>query len=238
MAETKAPQNETAVEEPLNEAAPLEVKQLTSDKIGNYVIENTSKVFTIIGAIIVVFLAYYAYDNFMVKPKNHEGFENMFASEAAYKRGDFQLALDGDEKNLGFTTIASDYSGTQAGNLSNFYAGISHLQLGNFDDAISYLEDYSATDLFTGTIALGGLGDAYAEKGNTDAAIQAYTKAAANKANEFLTPLYLMKAARAMDVAGNHSGALKMYLKIQNEYPTSYEGRDIEKYVARAEAKN
>lgn len=215
-------------------------KELTSDKIGNYVIENSSKVLSIIGIITALFLGYYAYNNLVLEPKSLEGFEKMYASEAAYKRGEFKLAIDGDEKNIGLADIADEYSGTKAGNLSNFYVGVSYLQLGEYDNAIKYLSDYSGDDLFSHTLALGALGDAHAEsgnEGNTDKAISYYKKAAANKANDFLTPLFLLKTARALDLNKDYAASLKYYNKIKKEYPNSYEGRDIEKFIARAEAR-
>ena len=43
----------------------------------------------------------------------------------------------------GFSDIVKKYGGTDAGNAALYYAGVSSLNLGQFDAAISYLEDFS-----------------------------------------------------------------------------------------------
>lgn len=235
MADTKTKEEVVENEIPVQEAEPF--KELTSDKIGNYVVENAQKVLTAIGVVTALFLGYYAYQNMVVAPKNQEAYDSMFHAESAYKRGEFQLAIDGNEKYLGFAAVADDYSGTKAANLANFYAGVSYLQLGQFESAIDYLSSYSSEDLFTETMAFGALGDAYAESGNTSRAIDFYAKAAKNKANDFLTPLFLLKTARAHDLNKDFSKSLSLYKQIKKDYPNSYEGRDIEKFIARAEAR-
>ena len=42
-----------------------------------------------------------------------------------------------------------------------------------------------------------------------------------------------MKAAEIYELEGNYNDALKLYQRIQNEYPESTEGQSIEKYIAR-----
>ena len=87
------------------------------------------------------------------------------------------------------------------------------------------------------TLAIGAKGDALLELENTKKAIDQYTKAANRNENEFTTPLFLMKAARAMEMVGDYEGAAENYNRIKIEYRTSPEGSDIEKFIARAEAK-
>jgi hypothetical protein len=42
-----------------------------------------------------------------------------------------------------------------------------------------------------------------------------------------------MKAGELYELNGKYSDALKVYERIQNEYPESTEGSSIEKYIAR-----
>ena len=64
-----------------------------------------------------------------------------------------------------------------------------------------------------------------------------YKKAAASKTNDFSTPTFLMKNGLALEKSNDYSGALKVYEQIEQEYPASPEGRDIEKYIERAQLK-
>ena len=41
----------------------------------------------------------------------------------------------------------------------------------------------------------------------------------------------------ALEKSNDYSGALKVYEQIEQEYPASPEGRDIEKYIERAQLK-
>lgn len=46
-----------------------------------------------------------------------------------------------------------------------------------------------------------------------------------------------MKNGLALEKSNDYSGALKVYEQIEQEYPASPEGRDIEKYIERAQLK-
>jgi tetratricopeptide (TPR) repeat protein len=82
-------------------------------------------------------------------------------------------------------------------------------------------------------LAIGATGDAYIELGNLDKGVEKYIEAADFAKNSFNTPLFLMKAAEIHELNGKFSEALKLYERIQNEYPESTEGTTIEKYITR-----
>ena len=80
---------------------------------------------------------------------------------------------------------------------------------------------------------MGATGDAYVEKGDIEKGISKYLEAAGIASNSFNTPLFLMKAGEMYEMTGKTADALKLYERIQNEYPESTEGASIEKYIAR-----
>ena len=84
-----------------------------------------------------------------------------------------------------------------------------------------------------GSLAIGAIGDAYVELGDLDKAVSKYVEAADYAANSFNTPLFLMKAAEIFELKGKYPDALKIYERIETQYPESTEGTTIEKYVAR-----
>ena len=67
-------------------------------------------------------------------------------------------------------------------------------------------------------------------------AVSYYKKAADEKKNEFTAPIYLMKAGQVYEELGKPKDALSMYNRIKKDFPQSAEGRQIEKYIARASA--
>ena len=139
-------------------------------------------------------------------------------------------ALTGSGGNEGLLSIADEYSGTDAANLANLYAGIALMKQGKFDDAISRLESFSSSDLLVQARATALIGDAYMEKNQPAEAISYYKKAAGYKSNDFFTPLYLMKLGIAQEKANQPQDAIASYNKIIEEHPLSAEVTNAKKY--------
>ena len=142
----------------------------------------------------------------------------------------------GDGEYLGFIDIADAYGNTKTGNLAYYYMGVLYLKMGEYEKAIDALESFDGNDVMLSSVAIGAIGDAYAQLGDEDKAISQYKEAAYNNENQFITPLYLMKAAQLLESTGQYSSAVDLYKEIQEDYPESQEGRQVEKYIARAES--
>ena len=198
-------------------------------------IEKNQKVLSIaIGAVVVIVAAYLGFTKLYIQPKERTAQEEMFFAEQYFEKDSFNLAINGDGTNPGFLDIIDDYGMTKAGKLSNYYTGISYLHLGQYEDALSYLDKFSTEDLVLAPVLEGAKGDCYAELNQPDKALDAYEKAYGYK-NEFTTSIYLMKAGQLMEAQGKNSDALEVYQQIKKDYPTSTEARTIDKYIARVE---
>lgn len=165
--------------------------------------------------------------------KNDEALSQMFMAEQYFGQDSLSLALNGDGNNLGFIDIAKEYKATRSGKLANFYAGACLMHLGQYKEAISYLNKYKLDDEVIAPQAKGLIGDAKVELGDNAAGIKNYIEAADMAENAFLTPIYLMKAGMLYEMESNWAEALKLYERIQEKYPESNEGRSIDKYIAR-----
>lgn len=165
--------------------------------------------------------------------RNDEAQSQIYQAEKYFEADSMSLALNGDGNYLGFLDIAKDYKMTSTGNLAKYCAGICYLHLGKFQEAIDYLESYSKKDKVIGSLAIGAVGDAYVEMGDTEKGLSKYLEAADYASNSFNTPVYLMKAGELYELSGKYSDALKIYERIENEYPESTEGTTIEKNIAR-----
>ena len=202
-------------------------------KTEQFIEKNQKIILIVVGAIIVVVLGYFGFKRLYIAPREKEAQSQMFMAEKCFEMDSVTKALKGDGNYLGFLDIIDQFSMTKAANLSHYYAGICYLKKGEYQNAIDQLNDFSTNDELVAPMALGALGDANMELNNTDKAAEYYLKAADKKLNDLTSPLFLMKAGMAYEVAGKKEDALKAYNRIKTDFPKSNEARDIDKYIAR-----
>lgn len=193
---------------------------------------NRNLVFGIGGVLVLAIVGFLAY-NFIIGNKNEEAQEEMFQAVYYFEADSLGKALNGDGINYGFLQIIDNYSGTDAANLASFYAGATYLQLGDYQSAVRYLEEYSSSDYLLQARAYSLAGDAYMELEDYSAAISAYKNAVDYKPNAEFTPGYLKKLAIAYEANQNLSGAAEAFGTIVQEYPTSQLVPEATKHQAR-----
>jgi len=212
----------------------VEAKESAQD----WVDSNQKTIFGVLAAILLVVGGFLAYKNFVVKPKEKTAMNEMQMAQLQFEKDSFAIALSNPGNGgLGFLDIIDNYGGTSAGNLANYYAGISYLRLGQYDAAIDYLKAFSEDGNVLPATKYGAIGDAYSEKGDFDAALSNYNKAASVVNNEFTAPMYLKKVGLLNEKNQNWSAAAEAYKKIKTKYPLSIDGNEIDKFISRVEAK-
>jgi tetratricopeptide (TPR) repeat protein len=204
----------------------------TLTRTEHYLEENYKTLLIGLGVIVVVVGLVWLGKLYLNK-RNEEAQSQIYQAEKYLEIDSLNLALNGDGNYLGFLDIAKDYKLTNTGNLALYSAGICYLHLGQYQEAIDFLNKYSKKDKVLGSLAIGATGDAYVELGNTEKGIAKYIEAADYAKNSFNTPVFLMKAAELHELGGKYAEALKLYERIESEYPESTEGTTIEKYIAR-----
>lgn len=206
-------------------------------KTERFIEENQKPITYAVGAIILLVVVYLSFSKFYLQPRQEEAQSQMFMAESYFEKDSFNLAINGDGNYLGFLDIIDDYGMTKSANLAKYYTGISYLHLGQYEDALDYLNDFETKDLLLGPIAEGAKGDARLELGMTDEALEHYKKAYSMNDNELTSPIYMMKAANLLESMDELEDALALYKEIKQKYPDSTEGRNIEKYISRVEVK-
>jgi tetratricopeptide (TPR) repeat protein len=201
-------------------------------------IEDNQKMITyVVAGIIFLVVAFLGFNKFYLQPKEDEALSQMFMAENYFEKDSFNLAINGDGNYLGFLDIIDDYGMTKSANRAKYYTGIAYLNLGEYEIAIEYLKDFDTDDLLLAPIAEGAQGDALLELGNTEGALKHYKKAYTMSDNELTTPVYMMKAANLLESMDELEDALSLYQEIKAKYPTSQEGINIDKYIARIQLK-
>lgn len=204
-------------------------------RVEQFLNDNKKTIWGIIAAVVVIAGASYLYYKLAYQPKKAEALEQMYKAEASFRAGNFDIALNGDGNDLGFKDIISEY-GSKAGKAVYFYAAVCEMEEGNADGALGYLSKYSTKDLIMAGRAESLKGDAYCDKEEYAKAAACFEKAAGLTDNTF-SAAYLLKAGQAYEALGENGRALKAYKTIKDEYPTSLEAFEIEKYIARLEVK-
>ena len=205
-------------------------------KAENFLKQYQKQILMVLGALVVIIGGWYAYQNFVVLPKEQEAEEAIWKSESYFRQDSLKLALNGDKTNKGFLSIINNYGSTKAGNLAKYYAGCCYLRTGDFNSAVKYLSDFSTDAKPVQMMAYGALGDAYGELNKNDEAVDSYKKAGAAFADDKNTSSeYLFRAALKLEIAGKNSDALALYKQIKNDFPQTQRGFEAAKYINRLE---
>ena len=201
-----------------------------------FIEDNQKTITTVIAIILAVIAIFVGFKKLYIAPKELEAQSQMFYAQKYFEIDSMNLALYGDGNNLGFLDIIDNYGITKSANLAKYYTGICYLRMGNFDEAIDYLEKFKKKDQLLASVAYGATGDAYVDQGDLEKGLHYYNKAIDLKANAFTTPVYLMKAGGVYEELGDYEKALENYNRIKKDFGETEQARAIDKYIARAEA--
>jgi TolA-binding protein len=217
----------------------------SASKAEDFIAKNQKFILGSLLAVVVVVVGYFTYDKFIADPKQQEGAEELFVLQQNFQKAVddtankadslYNLVLKGSEGKFGAIKIAEEYSGTNAGNLANYYAGIAYLNTGKYAEAVTSLEKFSSDDIMLSTLAKGAIGDAYAQQNKSKEALEFYLKAADASKNDFTRPRYLLKAAKTALALGNKADALKYFTDIKDNYDASPESQQIDALIGLAQ---
>ena len=188
---------------------------------------------TALTILLVAIVGYFAYDKLLSEPKENKAMTAIAHAQAYFAQDSVNKALNGDGANKGFLSVIKTYGGTKAGNLANYYAGLCYLQMKDAKNAIKYLKEFNAHGTDIEYMAYGAMGDAYMEMGNTKDGSESYMKAAGDKKDNAITPLYLYRAAIAYEMNKQNDKAIENLKRIRDEYPQSQQARETDKELAR-----
>ena len=194
-------------------------------RVEGFIMNNGRSLLTALIVVVVVVGGFFGYKYLISGPRAEKAAAMMFVAEQ-------QFAV------AGFLEVIDRYGSTDEGNLARHYAGICYLRLGEYQQALDYLKEYSASTKSVPEALLaaqncGLQGDAYAQLENYAEAVRMYEKAVAASDNSLSAPYYLKKAGGVYEKLGDYAKALAAYERISDDYPASMEARDIQKYIGR-----
>ncbi len=195
--------------------------------------KNRGMVLGLIAGLFLLVGCFIIYKYVIKDPKEQQAKAAIYKAEQQFAQDSFALALENPGGGFeGLLDVISNYSGTKTANLAKLYAGVSYLNLGRYDEAISHLNSHSAGGSFSPIIKNGNLGDAYSEKGDFGQAISFYSKAASAGNDDLLTPYYLYKLGLLSKRNGDNGKALTSFNRIKTDFPDSEEATKIASLIS------
>jgi tetratricopeptide (TPR) repeat protein len=215
-----------------NEQPTLSTKEQLNESLGgaiSFFDLHKNKIYAIIAVVLGGIFLFYAYTVWYKGPKEKAAQVEIYKAQRFFERDSFSLAYNGNGQFMGFKDIMNEYSGTKAGNLSQYYAAVCLVQMGQKDEALPLLESYSANDNITQGLAYGLIADIKSEKKEEAAqAVELYKKAANTAKNGAISSIFLVKAAALYEELNDKENAKKMYEQVIKEYPKEAEIMQVE----------
>ena len=196
-----------------------EILEESHDSIEQFIEKNQNIILGVLGVVVLAVALFVGYKKLIVAPKEAEAKNLVYHAQNWFAADSFQLALDGDGANYDFYDIMDEFGVTKVGKMAKYYAGISELNLGNYDDAIKYLSKFKTSDVNVQAVAYAGIGDANAQQGDLEAAVKQYKKAAETSTLKSVSAAYLYRAGKAYETLEDYKSAKAVYQKITAIYP-------------------
>ena len=215
-----------------------------SSKTQQWVEKNQNKILGVVAVIAVIVIGIFSYSKLILEPKEANAFNEMYFAqkkfdEAVLINNDsvYNIALNGDELNMGMLNIIDEFEGTSAANLASYYSGMMYLKMNDYQNAIKYLSSFSSDDIILSSLATGSIGDAFAELNQFDDAYDYYVKATKTN-NNYTSPVYLYKAGLIAMKLEKFKKAEEYFTNIKLDYPDSPEAKNIDAFISKAIASN
>ncbi|MDO4171973.1 MAG: hypothetical protein Q4D28_04630, partial [Prevotellaceae bacterium] len=189
----------------INDSASSQEPQLNGQEA--FFLKFRKQIIIAVAVVVAAIACYICYTTFLDTPRQEKASTALAKAQEAFAQGDFQKALNGDKAQQGFLAVSEDFGGTDAANLARLYAGLCYANLGKWQEAVKYLDDFSTKDdAMISPAATAALGNALAHTGDIDKAISTLKKAAKmadseaeEGVNNSLSPTFLIQAARLLE---------------------------------------
>ena len=237
-----------------NKAEALENKSTTanvfntldkgSSKTQQWVEKNKNVILGLVAFISIMLIGIFTYSKLITEPKESNAFNEMYFAQKKFDEAIlidndslYNIALSGDELNMGMLDVIEEFSGTNAANLAHYYAGMMYLNMNDYENSIKYLSKFSSNDILLSSLAFGSIGDAFAELNQFEDAYDYYVKASKGD-NNYTTPLFLYKAGTVAMKLNKFKKAEEYFTSIKLDYPKSPEAKNIDAFISKAIASN
>lgn len=195
-------------------------------------LERNAKLLSIIFiSLVVAVLAYFAYKQFIVAPKNEEATKGYLSAIANLENGKDAEALGGKSAaNPGFMGTYNNFSNTDAGKLSAYNAGLLKFKEGKYQEAYDLLDKFSSDNKVLMALKYGAMSDASANLNKAEEALSLLEKAISASDDPY-TSYYFTRKAGLMALALKKNAEAKKYFTTIDEQYKEYDNGMSDSYI-------
>lgn len=200
-------------------------------KTERFLEKNSKLLGMIFGALILGVLGYFAYQQFIVAPKNEEALKGYLAAQKNLSQNKNAEALGGKSvANPGFLGTAKEFSGTDIGKLSSYNAGLLKFKEGKYQEAYDLLDQFSSDNKTLMALKFGAMADSKSNLNKNDEALSLIEKAISASDDPY-TAYYFTKKAGSLALALNKKDVAKKYFTTIDEKYKDYDNGMSDAYI-------
>ena len=184
-----------------------------------------------LGVVLLGIVGFFAYQQFVIEPKNEDATMEYLAAQKNLAEGKEDLALGGKSAtNPGFIGTYEEYSGTKAGKLSAYNAGLIEFKKGNYQKAYDLLDKFNAPNKILVALKYGAMADCQANLNKGEEALSLFGKAISASSDDFTTYYFTRKAGLLALALKKNDEAKKHFTTIGEKYE-DYDGGASDAYI-------
>ncbi len=183
-------------------------------------IEKHSK--TLMGvfiALVLGVLGYFAYQQYVINPKNEEATKSYLAAQKNLSEGKEAEALGGKTAaNPGYLGTYKDFSGTDVGKLSAYNAGLLKFKEGKYQEAYDLLDKFSSDNKVLTALKFGAMADCQSNLNKNEDALSLLDKAISASDDPYTSYYFTRKAGTFALALKKNADAKKYFASIDEKY--------------------
>ncbi|MCC2590510.1 tetratricopeptide repeat protein [Chryseobacterium sp. MFBS3-17] len=183
-------------------------------------LEKNSKMLGIVfGVLLAGVLGFFAYQQFIVAPKNEEAMKGYLAAQKHLNDGNDAEALGGKSAaNPGFLGTQKEYGNTDVGKLSAYNAGLLKFKEGKYQEAYDLLDKFSSGNKILMALKYGAMADCKSNLNQNDEALSLLEKAAGASSDPYTMYFFTKKAGTVALGMDKKDVAKKHFTTIDQKY--------------------
>ena len=203
----------------------------TALKTEMFIEKYAKQIGILFGAILLGVLVFFAYQQFVLNPKNEEATLSYLAAQKNLSEGKLEDALGGKSAaNPGFKGTYDQFSGTDAGQLAAYNAGLLKFKEGKYQEAYDLLDKFSSDNKILMALKYGAMADALANQNKNDDALAMLDKATSASDDPY-TSYYFTRKAGLLALAMKKNTEAKKYFSTIDEKYQDYDGGSSDAYI-------